>query len=361
MSVADEVEKDLLELLQRGPDEELVFVSNEKNERFKTAKEWSSAASAALDKLVKIFDRDSDEPIETKAELAVPSVDELVDEEIRSFLTHNDLSKVKQISELESERRATTASSTLPTFQLREFAQRNTETLRAIKFSLPPQNALVSKALSAGISAIPAVSVQVYKTINNRETKLLEVTCPLDSTFFDLFRTITAVMPEARMFDGPQYADSGLFIVDGKMFTTGSEDYSQPFLTWLKQYDVSASVASMASQRIGELETLPSLVSESKCCFLLFCGSELLRIFFSNISFQQVTEPTITYKRKIPRFLRCLLCTTRVADLIVVNDEYLPKNPSHCCTGCYRRIRSDAAGDFVPPGDHVVLSAFSLI
>jgi 16S rRNA C1402 N4-methylase RsmH len=46
-------------------------------------------------------------------------------------------------------------------------------------------------------------------------------------------------------------------------------------------------------------------------------------MYFSNVSLKKnSTEPTVTYKRKIPRFQRCILCTTRVADLIVVNDEY---------------------------------------
>ena len=364
MSVADEVEQDLLQILQARIDDEFSFKSREREEagKYRDMNQWALKAAPVMARLAAFATPSDTDPIHFAQELDVPSTHQLVENEIKRFMDHEDLTQVRPLAEIEAEREKSISNSSLSSLQLRAYADQNLDTFKAIRFSLPPINGVACKDPGHELAESAVVSVQVYKTINNRETKLLEIDCPAACSLEALFRTVTNLMPETKMFDGPQYADSGLFVIGERMYTTGSENYAEPYTTWLKQVGKDAVVSERAAMTLGNLPNLPALVVESKSAFLVYCGSEMLRMYFSNVSLKKnSTEPTVTYKRKIPRFQRCILCTTRVADLIVVNDEYLAKNPAHCCNGCYRRIRSDADGNFDPPGENVVLSSFSLI
>lgn len=377
LGVADQLEKDLLALLStpleasRGFTIEYLESAEFDDSSAETANEWALKAQAAHALLAETVAAIDASDVRVPSWLTVPSLFEMASDIIKEHIERG--SPLKTFAELAEEREKRLASSDLPSFKLRSaFGGSDKETidaLKALKFQIPQSNQIISVSSSANpvvtSTAIPVVSVQVYRRLNNRETKVLEIEFSLSHTILEMFRFIVSLMPESRMWDGPHMSDSGLVIIGDDMFTAGSEDYSRPYSVWLDQFNIAHSVRRMEDVELGEISTLIDYCKLATCCFIQYCGSEMVRIYFSNIAMIRMSAgeeyPKITYKRRLPRPVRCVLCKTRAANLVIVNDVMLPANPSHCCNSCYRRIRSDGNGDFLMPPEDVIVSELCTI
>lgn len=369
--VTDQLEKDLLALLS-SPLESLTGDSIEYSESAEfddagagTAFQWEIKAREAYESLSAFLlseVKQTEDPLGGSASLRMPSVFEMVSETIRSNIESNE--PIKTLSQLTEEREAMLSQSDLPSFKLRSAFEgndkANLDALKAMRFQLPQTN-LVVDSPPAGYSEGPqqaVVSVQIYRKLGSREIKILAADFALTQTLFEMFRFIVNLFPESRMWDGPLLSASGLVIVGDDMYTTGPEDYANSYSVWLNQFGLSHTIQPMESVKLGELRCVGG--KDTSCCFIQFCGSEILRLFFSNLSFAP-SSPRITYKRKLPRPIKCVLCRTRAANLVIVNDVMLPLNPSHCCNSCYRRLRSDGNGHFLMPPETVVVSEYCTI
>jgi hypothetical protein len=371
LGVTDQLEKDLLALLN-SPIEP---TTDRDNVEFSQSADWDAADSetpdewaakakeayALMQESVSSF-ADESELLLIPQSISVPSLFEMVSETIRSRIQSPNKTPVKTLAQLQSERDAHIASSTLPSFKLQSAFANSVEQMKALKFQLPQTNQ-ISQRNEFPMGSQPVVSVQIYRKLNSRETKILEINFPLSVTLVDLFNFTTDLFPETRMWDGPQLVGSGLIIIGNDMFTTGDEDYSLPYSVWLTQIGVSHTIRRMESVTLGQIPQLLECCEKASGCFIQFCGSEILKMYFTNLALVHGSDisPKITYKRKLPRPIKCILCKTRAATLIIVNDVLLPQNPSHCCNSCYRRLRSDRAGDFVMPPDDVVVSEYCTI
>lgn len=365
LDVTQQVEREL-QLLLTTPSAEFEFVDSQDMTPCKSADKWGETALSAVSSLHNaVKDVPGDSMAESCGILHTPTLRELVEAEIsRHVIGSKPISSLKRIDELETERKQLVNGS-LASVQLAEFFEKtdNVEIIKDIKFQFPHVNQITRPVYSAQAADVPVAAFQVYKEVNHRTTKLFEIEIPLSRTVLELFQTIVDMMPEPRMFDGPNYAGSGMVIIGSTMYVTGSEDYSVPYRVWLDQFSIPYTVKPMEDQSIGGLPDLISVASESIGCFLIYSGNETLRLFVSNFTCRpaEANFPVTTYKRRIPKVARCVLCLTRAADLIVLNDEVLPRNPSHCCNQCYRRLRSDRAGNFIPPGEDVIVSSFSAV
>jgi hypothetical protein len=342
-----------------------VFVNSEESEasEFSTADAWKERAETAMTNLTSLV---SDVPT-LKADftgLNPLSIEDTIRAEIQKHLDGCPMDQLRPLSWLQSDLNSRASRIALPTMNLREFAGSNPAEFKHIKSILPSANAIVSKRPSGPTDAVHTVSVQVYKTVNSRDTKQLEIDLSLSNTLLDLFKIIVDHQPESKMFDGPSLAGSGMIMLSERMYVTGPEDYSAPYVGWADQYSIPHSVHRMEEIELGSLPDLPSLVASRRCCFLFFAGNEMRRIFFSDLcmkpTFSECMYPMVTYRRRPGRIQKCVLCTSRAATLVVLNDLILPQNPSFCCNPCYRRIRSDPTGAFILPDDDVIVSQFSL-
>ena len=370
--MAESLEADLLgQLIPLDSSEEadefrFEYTEEEEAAELLTANNWSEVARDALKQLTtKVATASRISADFSFSGLRLPSVREMVDAEIAKHIEGAPISELKSINVLEAERKARMDEIDLPTMRMKDFAESSTDLIKGIRFTLPPGNVLGSRPQRDANNVCPVVCVQVYRTINNRETKLVEFELSLENTLKDLYLCIEECQPESKMFDGPSYAGSGMIIIDSDMFVTGPEDYSAPYVAWASQYSIPHAVHSMDNVSLGSLEKLPSLVASGRCCFLIFCGNEMRRIYFSDLSLKPVPEgtvfPSMTYRRRLGKSQRCCLCTTGAASLVILNDVMLPQNPSYCCNGCYRRLRSGPNGEFQLPDENVIVSPFSVL
>ena len=292
------------------------------------------------------------------------SIEDTIRAEIQKHLDGCPIDHLRSLSSIQSDLNSRASRITLPTMNLREFADSNPTEFKNMKSLIPSSNAIVSKRSLVATDSVPTVSVQVYKTINSRDTKQLEIDLSLNNTLLDLFKTIVEHQPESKMFDGPSLTGSGMIMISERMYVTGHEDYSAPYVSWADQYNMPHAVHKMEEIELGSLPDLPSLVASGRCCFLFFSGSEMRRIFFSDLCWKSTSSecmyPLVTYRRRPGKIQKCMLCTSRAATLVVLNDVMLPQNPSFCCNPCYRRLRSDVSGTFILPDDDVIVSQFSL-
>ena len=359
-AVADQLERDLLQILESPVEQRLEYADSHDSTKYATVNEWESALSTALSRL----NAEVEGPVQDLLvrSLHTPSVREMVDLEISRHLENSEY-VVRSIGEIEEERKSLIQSN-LASVQLGEFFRQEDkqEILRDIRFQLPHHNQVVNNDVGGAAPAAATVSFQIYRTINHRETKMLEVDFLATHTVYDLFSVVVNHFPETKMFDGPTYADSGVVIIGTTMYVHGSEDYSLPYRVWLDQFGIPYNIKRMDGSAIGGLEDLPRMATNAICCFAIYCGNEMVRFFISNSGLAYpVQYPLVRYRRRPARTVWCLLCKTKGADLVVLNDVLLPKNPAHTCNQCYRRLRSDGEGGFVPPGDDVIVSVFSIV
>lgn len=365
LDVTQQVEREL-KLLLTTPSEDFEFIDSQDMIPCNSADEWGEAALSALSSLYNAVENvPGDSVADSCGILHTPTLGELVEKEAsRHVIGGEPISSLKRIDELEDERKRLVNGS-LTSVKLAEYFEKsdNIEIIKDIKFQFPHVNQITRSAYAGQAADVPVAAFQVYKEINHRTTKLFEIEIPLSGTVLELFQTIVDMMPEPRMFDGPNYAGSGMVIIGSTMYVTGSEDYSVPYRVWLDQFSIPYTVHPMGDQSVGGIPDLISVASESIGCFLIYNGNETLLLFLSNFTCRPADAnfPVTTYKRRIPKVARCVLCLTRAADLIVINDEVLPRNPSHGCNQCYRRLRSDRAGNFIPPGEDVIVSTFSAV
>jgi hypothetical protein len=347
--------------------DEFIFQNNEADSAsaIPDAKAWAEQAFDALNELRESVDEALSLLDEDLLNLHVLSTEEIVNRVIQKVVNKEcNLEDLQTFEVIQREQAELVNSIDLPSMRLREFAGDNPEIIKNHRSALPTVNALKAPAFPSG-SALEKtiVSVQVYKNMFTRETKVLEIEMLLSHTVHDLFNVIVDNQPETKMFDGPSYGGSGMILIGDRMYNTGPEDYSAPYHTWTSRYQIPHSVHDMDGVRLGDLPNMPSLVTSTTCCFVIFCGNEMRRIFFSGISIKHAEDnfPRITYRRRGVRLQRCCLCTTRTADLIILNDVILPKNPSYSCTSCYRRLRAGASGEFILPSSDVIVSPFFTI
>ena len=346
-------------------EDEFRFINNESESvaSLKDGYEWAKHACIATEKLQAALSGVSDlETNEGLKNLHVLSTEEIVNMQIQKFVnkqcTLEELHSIDTISRHQAE---LMENIELPSMRLKEYAANNPEMLKNARNVLPTINAVKRVAVYDNGKPQPIVSVQVYKTMSSRETKVLEIELLLTNTVLDLFNLIVENQPETKMFDGPSYAGSGMIIIGDRMYITGPEDYAAPYHSWASQYQIPHSVHPMDQTTLGALHNLPSLVANGSCCFTFFCGNEMRRTYFSGIYIKPADEtnfPRVTYRRRGVRVQRCCLCTTRTADLIILNDVILPKNPSYTCNSCYRRLRAGPGGAFILPGPDVIVSPF---
>ena len=323
--------------------------------------DWTAAQTGALSALAGLC---KFEPaIPTLPQLYLPSLTEMVETEIANVLAGRQRSEARSVSELKTLRDAEISAWESERLKV-YFANDKKSELKSLKFQLPHINEVArdpyARATWGGKKTV--VSFQIYKTINFREIKLFQLDLLAEQSLQNLFDLLTSLLPAGRMFDGPSYADSGMILIGETMYVTGVEDYSAPCKSWLDQHGITGySTRRMEEVSIGQMPGLPRIIANSDCCYLIFCGNEELKMFVSNMTANCPTDnlafPVITYKRKPTRLNRCILCKSRLAELIVLNDDLLPKNPSHACNACYRRLRSDRAGEFVLPPEDVIVSA----
>jgi hypothetical protein len=345
------------------------YTEEEETDQFTTAENWSAVVSDAMKQLHALVSNAS--PMSSDFSftgLRLPSVHEMVDAEIARHMDGTPLSDLKSINLIEAERGARINAIDLPTMRMKDFAESSAELIKSIRNNLPPANILENRVMPKviiGVNERPVVCVQVYRPINHRETKLVGFELSLENTLKDLYLCIEECQPESKMFDGPTFAGSGMIIIDNDMYVTGPEDYSAPYVSWATQYSIPHAVHSMEDITLGCIDKLPSLVASGRCCFLIFCGNEMRRIYFSDLSLKPVPEnallPSMTYRRRLGKSQRCCLCNTGAASLVIVNDVMLPQNPSHCCNPCYRRLRSGPNGEFQLPDENVIVSPFSVL
>ena len=348
------LEKDLLDLLQQVPT--CVFTDYcDQWVEGSSVGEWTQEFEAAMSDLGSALKSvDMTDELVIFQRLNKKSFREIVDEEIDLIISGK---IAENIDELKSKFETKLVESQLESIQLSRTLsnQQYQKNLQYTKFHLPMINAAQPPRAYEDISTL-SVSVQVYTNINNRQTKLLEISFPVTSTLLDVFTYITDLIPSKRMFDGPQYADSGMILVGNSMYVCyGSEDYSKPYTSWLGS--AKHRVEKMENVLLFDLE----LSEFWKPNYLVFNGDDEFLIFFTTISIVKSNSPSVIYRRRMPRTIKCIACKTRIADLVIVNDPILPLNPAHCCGQCYRRIRSSRDGQFVQPGDNVVVSHFSQI
>ena len=368
--VTDQLEKDLLALLSSpldsAPGDSIEYSDSAEvdDAGAGTAFQWEMKAREAYDSLSEVVSgvKQTADLLGGSVSLRMPSLFEMVSETIRLNIESNE--PIKTLSQLTEEREAMLGQSDLPSFKLRSAfegtGKANLDALKAMRFQLPQTNLVESPP--AGYSEGPqqaVVSIQIYRKLGSREIKILAADFSLSQTLLEMFRFIVNLFPESRMWDGPLLSASGLVIIGDDMYTTGPEDYANSYSVWLNQFGLSHTIQPMESVKLGEL-TCVGGGETSCCCFIQFCGSEILKLFFSNLSFAP-SAPRITYKRKLPRPIKCVLCRTRAANLVIVNDVMLPLNPSHCCNSCYRRLRSDGNGNFLMPPETVVVSEYCTI
>jgi len=380
-TIADQLEQDLLSMLSSpGALVETTQVDLQYKEFTEnvaeTALQWTRDVSKSMATLCESLANVDDSDIPIPSRLEPLTIRERVEEEITMCVVDPTYTP-RGIAELTGSIDGGESPPHLQTRKLGLFFndEKYLKYFSNLKYHLPIINAAGPLGFSV---ACPTISIQVYKTINNREVKILEIDVPLLARLDEIFRFITSIFPNDYMFDGPIYAGSGMFVIDNVMYTVGPENYSVPYVSWLAGTEAASKVLvrQMADTVIGEIVGLPQICTSAKCSFLLFNGNEELKIFFSNIAHVpsggrqsestainpvNVTTPMIKFKRRIPRITRCILCKTRAADLAVVDDVILPLNPSYCCQPCYRRIRSDRAGEFVPPPGDVIVSAYRQI
>lgn len=343
------------------------YTEEEETDQFRTGENWSKAADDAMKQLHALVSDASPMSSEFSfSGLRLPSVHEMVNAEIARHMAGTPLNDLKSISLIEAERSARMNAIDLPTMRMKDFAESSTELIKSIRFSLPPANILENRVMpkvNSGVNERPVVCVHVYRPINHRETKLVGFELSLENTLKDLYLSIEECQPESKMFDGPTFAGSGMIIIDNDMYVTGPEDYSAPYVSWATQYSIPHAVHSMEEITLGCLYKLPSLVASGRCCFLIFCGNEMRRIYFSDLSLKPkgAFYPSMTYRRRLGKSQRCCLCNTGAASLVILNDVMLPQNPSHCCNPCYRRLRSGPNGEFQLPDENVIVSPFSVL
>lgn len=279
--------------------------------------------------------------------LNFPSLTEMVDSEISS-------DNPRCLSEIEAERDSKLGD--WESLKLKKNTLKSSNSLK--KLHLPGISQIPPRAVRPGVTLV----IQIYKTVHARQLKILEVQVSPRDTLLHFFTLVISQLPASRMFDGPAYTQSGLILVQQCMYIAGPVDYSEPICVWMNQNSVSGfSVAKMAETTFGQL----SMSAVSTPCFVQCVGNEELRFYISNVALvagQPASVPLeISYQRKVYKHTRCCLCTTRIADLVIVNDTILPKNPAYTCKQCYRRLRSARNGDFVPPPDSVIVSEHSQI
>ena len=328
-----------------------------------TPAKWCLGAQRSLSQLGDVLANTSDSKLDIER-LHPLSLHEEVEREIQRVI-HGEVSKPRTIDEIETDRRTEASSCDYPLRSL-DLASYYADAkfdkfFRNLKLQLSLLNAAPPVVSNLDDSA-GCITFQFYKTSSNREIKLLEIDFPLKLSLLDLFTYVCAQLPNDYMFDGPKYAGSGLIVIDHDMYVTGVEDYSVPICNWLGP-NVPYSVHQMDSCIIGEMSNLTNLCASAGCGYFMFNGDEELRFFVSNIKFSSsvVDTPVVTFKRKLARITRCVLCKTTAADLIVLNDTMLPYNPSYCCIRCYRRFRADRNGQFVSPPPDVIVSVYRQI
>lgn len=327
-----------------------------------TAAKWCEQAVAAQNKL---WDTLKTVPKKTfEIERMHPlTLHEQVEREIQRVL-RGETSSPQTIDQIEERMRVENATCTFP-LRTPELASYYSDAkfekfFKNLKIQLPVQNA--APAVTPKSSGSGCISIQLYKTGGKRDLKLLEIDFPLHSSLLEFFTFVCAQMPNDVMFDGPAYSGSGLIVIGSDMYITGEEDYSAPICHWLGP-DAQFTVSDMSSCILGEMTSITSLCTKNECGFLIFNGDEEIRFYVSNIKLSSsvADDPVITYRRKIARVTRCVLCKTTAADLVILNDVMLPLNPSHCCSRCYRRFRADRNGQFIPPAPDTIVSLYRQI
>jgi hypothetical protein len=330
-----------------------------------TPSQWCEQANASRKKLWDILKRvpDDDYEIERMHPL---TLHEEVEREIQRVM-RGEISAPPTIDQIEERMRLQNATFSFPlrTMELASYYAdaKFDKFFKNLKIQLPLQNAAPVSSSNTSDLLSDSISIQFYKTSGRRDLKLLEIDFPLHSSLLDLFTFVCAQFPNNVMFDGPVYAGSGLIVIGSDMYVTGEEDYSAPICNWLGP-DTHFTVSQMDSCALGDMPSLTSLCSRNECGFLTFNGDEELRFYVSNITLSKTVasdSPVITFKRKLTRITRCVLCKTTAADLIVLNDILLPLNPSHCCSRCYRRLRADRNGQFIPPSPDTIVSLYRQI
>jgi hypothetical protein len=345
-SLVDDIAADLMHLLAAGtsPVPTRYMPYNEASEGGTIDAHFAHAQSAwkGLGEALKAVD--PIRPITVLPQrLDALSIDELVSEEIDRIIANE---PSRPFSE--------PASNGLKSFQLKESMDR--KYIDDLRLQLPMKNSVGYVCSESPYLADPqpVVSVQIYRRKPDRELKILEIDFSPESSLLELFVFVTDLFPNLKMLDGPLYRGSGALVVGDTIYVRGPGDYAGPYKEWLKG---KLEVKEMHATCIGELSD--NVCVDREACFILFCGDERLELFFSNLALKPPGRlPCITYCRKIPRIVRCILCTTKAADLLVVNDERLPLNPGHCCANCYRRFRADGNGEFEIPDSSVIVSAF---
>ena len=330
-----------------------------------TPSQWSMEAKRGMTRLRTILsDADANDSTFEVERMHPLSLHEEVEREIQKVI-RGEVTKARSIDEIEKDRDEASRRCDyhLKSLELASYYtdEKFDKFFRNLKLHVSVLNG-APLVTSKSDSLVGCITFQFYKTSANREIKLLEFDFPLQFSLLDFFTFVCAQLPNDYMFDGPMYAGSGLIVIDQNMYVTGKEDYSVPICNWLGP-NVAYSVHQMSEVVIGEMPNLTSLCSSTDCGFLLFNGDEELRFFVSNIklSTSVLDTPVMTFKRKLARITRCVLCKTTAADLVVLNDTMLPNNPSHCCTRCYRRFRADRSGNFISPPPDVLVSVYRQI
>ena len=347
--------------------DQLIFENNDAEDasRYPCGNDWTVRATSAFEELRSIVSH-----VETVVDLGcmkdlhITTTEEIVNKEIQKFVSKEcGIDQLPTLSVIEEQVASRVNSIDLPSMRLKGYCCENEEFLKSCKAGLPSLNAVVKRRPQEPPDvdhSVGIVAVQVYRTISSREVKMLEIEFSLGHhTLYDVFKTIVDEQPEAKMFDGPTYAGSGMIMIGTTMYVTGPEDYSAPYTSWATQYQVPYEVQPLETTCLGSLPELPSLVAKGACGFLFFCGNEMRRIYFSDIALKPPIEcPKFTYRRRVRKLVKCCLCLSRTAELVILNDVILPKNPSHCCNSCYRRLRSGPAGEFILPSNGTIVSPY---
>ena len=327
--------------------------------------QWCMDAQRSLQTLQSVLtDADGDDPSFHMERIHPLSLHEEVEREIQRII-HGKSIKPRTIDDIETDVRESSTQSDylLKSTELASYYadSKFDKFFRNLKLQLSHLNA-APPVVEKSDNLVGCVTFQFYKTSNKREIKLVEIDAPLSYSLLDLFTYVCAQLPNDYMFDGPVYAGSGLIVIGHNMYVTGDEDYSVPISNWLGP-NVPYTVTQMSECVIGEMSNLTCLCCNTESGFLIFNGDEQLRFFVSNIKLSSsITDyPVLKFKRKVARITRCVLCKTTAADLVILNDQMLPYNPSYCCTRCYRRYRANREGKFIPPPSDVIVSVYRQI
>ena len=210
----------------------------------------------------------------------------------------------------------------------------------------------------------------VYGLENPREqlTKISTLEISSACTFGELYSSLLESLPSRRSYEGASYAHGGMLLfptppeVGVFVNRRGGENYCD-YSQYLGSTECTFIIADMDQSRI--IDHLPKLVPGVEVGvgvggFLVHTGQECERIYIQNVRVRGgvVSESREIYRRCIRKISWCVLCASRVAELVVVDDSRLPLTPCFICKDCYRSFRSDVNGLFIDPPDHAGVFLF---